>query len=114
MTCIMRSQMDNIHLTRALAQCDGFLGAPVTTSPANVEQCVTSLDAAVAAMRKLPRQGTLAVDRVAIAALIKACILANLGEKDAALAVYDWIIRNDKNITRERWVQNIAACCIKV
>jgi hypothetical protein len=102
-------QMDTIHLTRALAQCDGFLGAPVTTSPANVEVCVTSLDAAVAHFKKHPRHSGLAVDRVAVAALIKACILGNLGEKDAALAVYDWIIRNDKSITRERWGNVVCA-----
>lgn len=101
-------------------QCDEFLGvatlataAAVTTEPApasgadlvpavDAAATVAGLDAAVEAQRLLPRIGALAVDRVAICAMIKGAILSNLDNIPAAVACYEWIVARDKTIVRER------------
>ncbi len=68
------------------------------------------LDSAVAGYEAQSHRAALAVDRVAVCALLKGAILHQLHRTAEAEACLQWIIRNESRIVEERW--GMCAVCV--
>ncbi len=111
MACVCLGCVYYLHTLSS--QCNAFLGIASSAAPGASDAeaslpaapaVLASLDAAVTTLQRDVLWASLAVDRVGICALITGSIMLNLGATQAAVACYEWIIKNDKRIARERSV----------